>query len=35
MSYVLKNESSMDEMLAVLVQQLSERFADTGAVCDM
>jgi hypothetical protein len=34
MSYVLKNEQCMDEMIVQLMEQLS-RFATTGAICDM
>jgi hypothetical protein len=35
MSYVLKNEQSMDDMILLMMEQLSRRFATTGAVCDM
>lgn len=35
MSYVLKNEQCMDEMIVQLMEQLSTRFATTGAICDM
>jgi hypothetical protein len=31
----LKNEQSMDDMVLQMMEQLSTRFATTGAICDM
>jgi hypothetical protein len=35
MSYVLKNEQSMDDMIFQMMEQLSTRYGATGAICDM
>jgi hypothetical protein len=35
MSYILKNEQSMDEMIFQMMDQLSARFGATGQICDM
>jgi hypothetical protein len=35
MSYVLKNEQSMDDMIFQMMEQLSTKFGATGAICDM